>query len=160
MFIFPHNCIDCVYVSGISMNDRQINHCSRWIVGIRFICFQNINSVNNSKYLGITINNRFTWQDHINSTATKASKVFAFLRRNLHDCSIKVRSASCTIMVRPILKYSAAVWDPYLEKRLLCPSCLWNREVDHRSEKLHFYHTMLVGLHTEVKNYTFTISCW
>ena len=75
-----------------------------------------LDTVENSKYLGVTFNNHLTWQDHINATTTKAMKVLGFLRRNLHDCSCKVKAASYSTMVRPILEYSAVVWDPHLEK--------------------------------------------
>ena len=75
-----------------------------------------LQTVEKSKYLGVTFNNRLTWSDHIDSIATKANKVIGFIRRNLQDCNTKVKSASYTTLVRPILEYSSAAWDPHLEK--------------------------------------------
>ena len=63
-------------------------------------------------------NNKLTWQNHIDLTTAKANKVLCFLRRNLYDCSTKVRSASYSTMVRPILEYSAAIWDPHLQREI------------------------------------------
>ena len=77
-----------------------------------------LQTVTDSKYLGITFNNKLSWQNHINSTTAKGNKVLGFLRRNLHDCSRKVKAAAYTTMVRPILEYSATVWDPYLKKEI------------------------------------------
>ena len=79
---------------------------------------ETLQTVTDSKYLGITFNNKLTWQNHINATTTKANNVLGFVRRNLHDCSLKVKSAAYTTMVRPILEYSATVWDPHLQKEI------------------------------------------
>ena len=77
---------------------------------------ETLQTVEESKYLGVVFNNHLTWQNHISATANKASKVLGFLRRNLHDCSTKVKAASYSTMVRPILEYSATIWDPFLKK--------------------------------------------
>ena len=54
--------------------------------------------------------------NHINAVTSKTNKVLGFLQQNLYDCSTRVKAASYTTMVRPILEYSAAVWDHHLQK--------------------------------------------
>ena len=43
----------------------------------------------------------------------KANKTGGFLRRNLKDCSKKVRNAAYTALVRPTLEYACTAWDPH-----------------------------------------------
>jgi hypothetical protein len=71
-----------------------------------------------SKYLGVTISNTLTWETHINNTASKANRTVGFLRRNLRECTKPVRDASYKTMVRPILEYAATVWDPYTQSSI------------------------------------------
>ena len=43
---------------------------------------------------------------------TCMSKTLGFLRRNLGDCTMQVKSTAYTSLVRPTLEYSSSVWDP------------------------------------------------
>ena len=56
----------------------QFNYC---------INNQLIKEVQHVKYLGITIDSRLTWREHINVLSRKANSTLAFLRRNLRPCS-------------------------------------------------------------------------
>ena len=72
-----------------------------------------LNSVTNHTYLGVELNNKLNWADHVNNTATKANKVLGLLRRNLYSCPQKVKETAYKALVRPKLEYCASVWDPY-----------------------------------------------
>ena len=52
----------------------------------------------------------------VNITSS-ANKINGFIRRNLISCTKETKSAAyyCTL-VRPILKYSSSVWDPYTKE--------------------------------------------
>ena len=67
----------------------------------------------NSKYLGVTINNKLCWNNHINNICKKANSSLAFLRRNLQIFQTHIKANAYTTLVRPQLEYVAAVWDPY-----------------------------------------------
>ena len=54
-----------------------------------------------------------TWKEHINNTTKKANKTLAFLRRNLVDCPKSVKNNCYKTLIRPILEYGCAVWDPH-----------------------------------------------
>ena len=69
--------------------------------------------VNSAKYLGVTLQHRLDWDDHINSIWTKANKVLGFLRRNLKISSPSIKAKAYKTFVRPILEYCSSVWDPY-----------------------------------------------
>jgi hypothetical protein len=67
----------------------------------------------NSKYLGVTINNKLNWTQHITNIKGKASRTLGFLQRNLRGCKSNVKSTAYTTMVRPTLEYAGTVWDPH-----------------------------------------------
>ena len=53
------------------------------------------------------------WEEHINSIWTKANQVLGFLRRNLKISSPSIKAKAYKTFVRPLLEYTATVWDPY-----------------------------------------------
>ena len=73
-------------------------------------------SENSSKYLGVTIDNKLCWNDHIDNICNKANGSLAFLRRNLKISQTHIKANTYTTLVRPQLEYAAAVWDPYTEQ--------------------------------------------
>ena len=68
--------------------------------------------VDNSKYLDVTISNDLDWGPHINDITTKANKTLGFLRRNMKNCTRKVKTLTYTSLVRPVVEYSSLVWNP------------------------------------------------
>eukprot|EP00794_Sanderia_malayensis_P001703 gene1703-biopygen1557 len=68
--------------------------------------------VDASKYLGVTITNKLSWDTQVSNTAGKASRTISFLRHSLRECTSQVKDASYKAMVRPILEYPSTVWDP------------------------------------------------
>jgi hypothetical protein len=68
--------------------------------------------VDNSKYLDVTISNDRDWGPHINDITTKANKTLGFLRRNMKNCTRKVKTLTYTSLVRPVVEYSSLVWNP------------------------------------------------
>ena len=75
-----------------------------------------LKSENSSKYLGVTIDNKLCWNDHIDNICNKANGSLAFLRRNLKISQTHIKANTYTTLVRPQLEYAAAVWDPYTEQ--------------------------------------------
>jgi len=79
---------------------------------------QTLDTVDASKYLGVTISNNLTWDRHIDNTIGKGNKTLGFIRRNLKDCTKPVKSAAYTSMVRPTMEYASSVWDPTNRKKI------------------------------------------
>ena len=80
------------------------------------LCGQVLQSVDEAKYLGVTIPNELKWSPHVNSVANKASSTLDFLRRNLRRCPTKLKEATYISLVHSTMEYAAAVWDPHLSK--------------------------------------------
>ena len=72
-----------------------------------------LDSVSSSKYLGVTLNDHLTWNDHIQNTVTSANKTLGFLRRNIRTKDSSIREVANKTLVRPILEYSCPVWSPH-----------------------------------------------
>jgi len=70
------------------------------------------------KYLGIIFRNDLNWADHVNYTVKKAWKALHFIMHILKKGNSSTKSLAYTILVRPILEYGAACWDPYREGQI------------------------------------------
>ena len=46
----------------------------------------------------------------------KANTTLAFLRRNLKPCSLHIKAKSYAAYIKPIVEYSATVWDPHIKE--------------------------------------------
>ena len=66
------------------------------------------------KHLGISIDNKLTWINHVDSIVGKANSIIGFLARNFKHCSVDVKHRCCLTLIRPVLEYAASVWSPYL----------------------------------------------
>ena len=77
-----------------------------------------LENVSSAKYLGVTINNTVSWDDHISNTCSKADRVLGFLRRNLKISASNIKEKAYKVFVRPLLEYAASVWDPYSQKNI------------------------------------------
>ena len=75
-----------------------------------------IREVTQAKYLGVTLNNKLTWSNHISNITNKANSVYGFLRRNFSHCTTKIKGELYKSMVRPILEYTYNVWCPHYNK--------------------------------------------
>ena len=67
------------------------------------------------KYLGIILRSDLSWADQVNYTAKKAWKALHFTMRTLKKGNSNTKILAYTSLVRLILEYGAACWDPYRE---------------------------------------------
>ena len=79
---------------------------------------QTLEVTKDSKYLGVTISNDLSWTTHINNISAKANRSIGFLRRNIHACPKTVKANAYTTLVRPVVEYASAVWDPYTKNQI------------------------------------------
>ena len=69
--------------------------------------------VDTFSYLGIKIDRKLKWGDHIAGITLKASKLLGLLRRSLKGCSNRAKKRAYSALVRPRLEFCAPVWNPH-----------------------------------------------
>jgi hypothetical protein len=67
------------------------------------------------KYLGIIIRCDLSWADQVNRTVQKAWRALRFVMRVVKKGNNITKNIAYKSLVRPILEYGAASWDPYRE---------------------------------------------
>ena len=84
-----------------------------------YLLCTSIKSVKCVKDLGITISSDLSWSEHVNVTVNKANKLLGLVYRAEGSSNPGTFSTLYKSLVRPILEYAAAVWNPYLVKDVL-----------------------------------------
>lgn len=79
---------------------------------------EQLQTVINHQYLGVTISQDLRWNNHIQGIVSKATKNLNFIRRNIYMCSSESKALAYTSLVRPILEYASSAWDPYTIKNI------------------------------------------
>ena len=72
-----------------------------------------LQDVDSTKYLGVELTSKLTWNAHISSKISKANSVLGFLRRNLTQCPQSVKEQAYFTLVRPHVEYACTAWDPH-----------------------------------------------
>ena len=70
-------------------------------------------TVDEAKYLGVTIQRNLNWKPHVNNICKKANSTRGFLQRNLRKCPARIKELAYNTYVRPTLEFSSTVWDPH-----------------------------------------------
>ena len=83
-----------------------------------YIHNEKLETTSKAEYLGVTLDSKLSWQPHIDKVCKKANSKLGFLRRNLQSCPKHIREKCYKVFVRPILEYSASVWDPKGKERV------------------------------------------
>ena len=77
-----------------------------------------ISEANSCKYFGIILRSDLSWGDQFNYKVKKGWKALHFTMRTLKKCNCNTKSLAYMSLVRPILEYGAACWDPYREGQI------------------------------------------
>lgn len=134
---------DCVLYRKISSKNDQLllqndlihleNWCSLWMMQLnvskckfmhvtrkhspdRFtysVTSTDLSRVETYRYLGVLLNSKLTWSDHIQKLAADASKILGYIRRSLSCSPARVRQLAYTTFVRAKLDYASAIWNPH-----------------------------------------------
>ena len=73
---------------------------------------QELEQVDEAKYLGILLHKKLSWKPHVNYITKKANQIRALLQRNIRTCHRDVKAQCYQTYVRPVVEYASAVWDP------------------------------------------------
>ena len=77
-----------------------------------------LQTVKNTKYLGMTISSDLSWNTHVDTTAKMATTSLNFLKRNLHSWPTTVKDKCYKLLVRPILEYASCEWNPHTQRNI------------------------------------------
>ena len=80
------------------------------------LCGNRLNTVSETKDLGIYITSNKSWSLQATKCANKANSVIGFVRRTVGPNNPDLFSKLYKSLVRPILEYSSPVWSPHLKK--------------------------------------------
>ena len=79
---------------------------------------QILDTVESSKYLGVTISNKFDWSKHVDSVSGKVTKTLGFLRRKLCFAPKETRIMAYKTIVRPQVEYASQIWNPHKQHNI------------------------------------------
>ena len=68
------------------------------------------------KYLGVWLDKRLDWCEQVRKVSMKALSSLNFVMRNLQGSKEIVKEHAYKTLIRPILEYGGAIWDPYTEQ--------------------------------------------
>ena len=66
-------------------------------------------------YLGVTVSDDLSWNEHVNRVTKKSNSSLAFIRRNLASCPQATKAQAYQSLVRPSLEYASSAWDPHTQ---------------------------------------------
>ena len=70
---------------------------------------QKLESVQDTKYLGVTFTSKLKWDTHIASISGAANKLLGFLKWSLKKCPKALKEKVYKAYVRPKLEYASSV---------------------------------------------------
>ena len=73
---------------------------------------QRLETVKDVKYLGVNLNEKLNWSNHIDNICKKANSSSAFFCRNLRGTSRSTKRTAFVTISRPVLEFASACWDP------------------------------------------------
>jgi hypothetical protein len=77
------------------------------------LCGVPLSTVSSHPYLGIKLDTKLTWANHITDIASKSSKVLGMIKRTLGPCKPNVKETAYNMLVRPKLEYASPIWNPH-----------------------------------------------
>ena len=80
--------------------------------------FINIKETQHESNLGAMIDNKLSFNQHIDDMSKKATNQLNLCHRNLHMCSKEVKDSVYNMIVHPHLEYASTCWNPYTKRNI------------------------------------------
>ena len=77
-----------------------------------------IEPTDNTKYLGITINRKLSWNTHIDNITQKANRTLNFINRNFKTCTQQIKERLYNAYVRPSVEFGGCVWATHTQENI------------------------------------------
>ena len=72
-----------------------------------------LEEITSDRYLGVILDNKLSFNEHIEHATKKATNLLNLCRRNLKICNSKAKETAFKALVRPHLEYASAAWSPF-----------------------------------------------
>ena len=77
-----------------------------------------LETIEEEKDIGVTVDNKLTFESHLNLKVNKATRIFAMLRRTFKYIDAKALTNLYKTLVRTHLDYASSAWAPYKVKHI------------------------------------------
>ena len=74
---------------------------------------QPLSTVSSHSYLGVKLDSKLTWTNHVTDITSKSSKCLGMIKRTLGPCKPEVKQTAYNMLIRPKLEYSSPIWNPH-----------------------------------------------
>ena len=77
-----------------------------------------LDEITSDKYLGVILDNKLTFNEHVDAICSKATNLLNLCRRNLYMCSPEIKEAAYKSLIRPHLEYASPAWSPHTSQNI------------------------------------------
>ena len=77
---------------------------------------QVLEHVTSFDYLGVRLTNKLNWKEHCDKTSNKANRCLGLVKRTLKPCTPEVKERAYKALIRPLLEYASAAWNPHTNR--------------------------------------------
>ena len=77
-----------------------------------------LEEIQSDRYLGVILDNKLTFNSHVDTITQKATNLLNLCRRNLYMCPPEVKQIAYNSLIRPHLEYASAAWSPYTNRNI------------------------------------------
>ena len=77
---------------------------------------QVLEHVTSYDYLGVRLTSKLNWKEHCDKTSNKANRSLGLVKRTLKPCTPEVKERAYKALIRPLLEYASAAWNPHTNR--------------------------------------------
>ena len=80
--------------------------------------FSPLDEITSDRYLGVILDNKLSFNPHVDTITRKATNLLNLCRRNLHMCSPQIKEIAYKSLIRPHLEYASPAWNPHTSRNI------------------------------------------
>ena len=81
-----------------------------------FLDQQALEHVTSYDYLGVRLTSKLNWKEHCDRISNKANRSLGLVKRTLKPCNPEVKERAYKALIRPLLEYASAAWNPHTNR--------------------------------------------
>lgn len=82
------------------------------------LSFTPLEEITSDRYLGVILDNKLSFNEHVDTIVKKATNLLNLCRRNLNMCSPQIKETAYKSLVRPHLDYASPAWNPHTTRNI------------------------------------------